>query len=63
MNLDEVAAPIDLGTQRAAAFQLAVDLAFEALDLGEDILAPPQALEGFGEDQLHGGPSARGGTV
>ena len=58
VNLDEVAAPLDLGAQRAAAFQFAVDLAFEALDLREGILAPPQGLEGFGEDQLHGAPSA-----
>ncbi|MOA00225.1 hypothetical protein D3C78_1195770 [compost metagenome] len=54
VDLDEVAAPGDFGAQGAAAFQLAVDLAVEALDLGEGVLALPQRLEGFGEDQLHG---------
>ncbi|MNZ78205.1 hypothetical protein D3C78_967700 [compost metagenome] len=53
VDLDEVAAPGHFGAQGAAAFQLAVDLPFEALDLGEGVTAGPQALERLGEDQLH----------
>ncbi|MCY1457190.1 hypothetical protein D9M71_744580 [compost metagenome] len=54
MDLDEVATPVDFGTQGAAAFQFAIDLALQALDLDEGVLAGPEGLEGFVQLQLHG---------
>ncbi|MCY1438364.1 hypothetical protein D9M71_545580 [compost metagenome] len=58
VDLDEVAAPVDLGTQGAAAFQFAVDLALQALDLDEGVLAGPEGFEGFVQLELHrGSPS------
>ncbi len=41
VDLDEVAAPVDLGAQGAAPFQLAVDLALQGLHVGEGILVRP----------------------
>ena len=52
VDLDEVAAPVDFGTQGAAAFQLAVDLALQLLDFDEGILGVPKRFEGFSENQL-----------
>ena len=56
MNLDEVTAPGNLGTQRAATFQFPVDLALQTLDLFEGVLALPQAFEWLGQHQAHGAP-------
>ncbi|MCY1186957.1 hypothetical protein D9M73_278790 [compost metagenome] len=58
VDLDEVAAPVDFGTQGAAAFQFAIDLALQALDLDEGVLAGPEGFEGFVQLELHrGSPS------
>src|SRR5690606_41916777 len=53
VNLDEVAATVDLGTQGATAFQLAVDLPFQVLDFDEGVLVAPEGFKGFSENQLH----------
>ncbi len=54
VDLDEIAAPIDFGAQRAAAFQLAINLALQSLDGNERIATGPQAFKGFSQYQLHG---------
>ncbi|MND72786.1 hypothetical protein D3C80_643470 [compost metagenome] len=59
VDLDEIAAPLDLGTQGAAAFQLAVHLPLQALDFGKRIAPGPQPLEGFSQYQFHSRPWAR----
>jgi hypothetical protein len=54
MDLHEVAAPGDLGAQRASPFQLAVDLAVERLDGNERVSAGPQRAERFVEKDFAG---------
>ncbi|MDT4850603.1 hypothetical protein FQZ97_847560 [compost metagenome] len=54
VDLDEIAAPLDLGTQGPAPFQLAVDLPLQRLHFGEGVTPGPEALEGFLQDKLHG---------
>lgn len=53
VDLHEIAATFDLSAQRAAALQLAVDLALQAFDFGERVLAGPEGLEGLVQFELH----------
>ncbi|MNM57030.1 hypothetical protein D3C81_682170 [compost metagenome] len=53
VDLDEKALASHFGTQRAAPFQLAIDLALQRLHGIEGITPGPQALERFGQYQLH----------
>lgn len=41
VDFDKETTPVDLSTQRASAFQLAVNLAFQTLDFGERIAPGP----------------------
>src|SRR5690606_15406876 len=53
VDLDEEPLARHLGTQGATPFQLAVDLALQRLHGIEGITPGPQALERFGQYQLH----------
>ncbi|MCY1179267.1 hypothetical protein D9M73_196590 [compost metagenome] len=53
VDLDEKALASHFGAQRAAPFQLAIDLALQRLHGVEGITPGPQAFEGFGQYQLH----------
>ena len=53
VDLDEVAAPVDLGAQGAAPLQFAVDLALQRLHRLERVAPAPQALERLFQHQPH----------
>ncbi|MCY1435629.1 hypothetical protein D9M71_517310 [compost metagenome] len=54
VDLDEVAASLDFGTQGPPPLQFAVDLSLQRLHFGESVATGPEALEGLFQHKLHG---------
>src|SRR5690606_18770632 len=68
VNLDEIALPVDLGTQGTARIECAEDLASQAFHLGDGTAAGRECLERFFQNWCHFSsrritPAARSGML